>query len=91
MNGIEIKENDFIGILDKDIVVSTPDRFQSACDLADQMLDEDSELVTILYGEGVDEDEADELAEYIESHYEDVEVTIFHGQQPVYAYIISAE
>ena len=91
MNGIEIKENDFIGILDKDIVVSTPDRFQSACDLVDQMLDEDSELVTLLYGEGVDEDEADELAEYIESNFEDVEVTIFHGQQPVYAYLISIE
>lgn len=91
MNGIEIKENDFIGILDKEIVASVPDRFESACALVDQMLDEDSELVTILYGEGVDEDEAEELAEYIESKYEDVEVTLFNGQQPVYAYILSAE
>ena len=91
MNGIEIKENDFIGILDKEIVVSVPDRFESACALVDQMIDEDSEIVTILYGEGVDEDEADELAEYIENKYDDVEVTLFNGQQPVYAYILSAE
>ena len=55
------------------------------------MIDEDSEIVTILFGEGVDEDEADELAEYIENKFEDVEVTIFDGQQPVYSYIISVE
>lgn len=91
MNGVDIKENDFIGILDKDIIVSVPDRFESACALVDKMIDEDSEIVTILFGEGVDEDEADELAEYIENKYEDVEVTIFDGQQPVYSYIISVE
>lgn len=91
MNGVEIKENDFIGILDKDIVVSLPNRFESACALIDKMIDEESEIVTILYGEGTDEDEADELAEYIESKYEDVEVTMFNGEQPVYSYIISVE
>lgn len=91
MNGVDIKENDFIGILDKDIIVSVPERFESACALVDKMIDEDSEIVTILYGEGVNEDEADELAEYIENKYDDVEVTIFDGQQPVYSYIISVE
>lgn len=91
MNGVDIKENDFIGILDKDIVVSKANRYESACALMDKMLDEDCELVTIIYGEGVDEDEADELAEYIEDHYEDVDVTIFEGKQPVYSYIISVE
>ena len=91
MNGVEIKENDFIGILDKEIAVSVPNRFESACALVDQMIDEDSEIVTILFGEGVDEEEADELAEYIETKFEDVEVTIFNGQQPVYSYIISVE
>ena len=91
MNGVDIKENDFIGILDKDIVVSVPDRFESACALVDKMIDEDSEIVTIIYGEGTDEDEADELAEYIENKYDDVVVTIFNGEQPVYSYIISVE
>ena len=91
MNGVDIKENDFIGILDKDIVVSVPNRFESACSLVDKMIDEDSEIVTIIYGEGTDEDEADELAEYIENKYDDVEVTIFNGEQPVYSYIISVE
>ena len=42
MNGVDIKENDFIGILDKDIIVSVPERFESACALVDKMIDEDS-------------------------------------------------
>ena len=91
MNGVDIKENDFIGIYDKEIVVSIPNRFESACALLDKMIDEDCELVTIMYGEGISEDEADELAEYVEDNYEDVEVTIYDGGQPVYAYIISVE
>ena len=91
MNGVEIKANDFIGIYDKEIVVSIPNRFESSCALLDKMIDEDCELVTIIYGEGISEDEADELAEYVEANYEDVEVTIFDGGQPVYSYIMSVE
>ena len=91
MNGVAIKENDFIGILDKEIVVSVPNRLESACALVDQMIDEDSEIVTILFGEGVDEEEAEALVDYIETKFKEVEVTLFNGQQPVYAYIISVE
>lgn len=91
MNGVDIKENDFIGILDKEIVVATKNRFESVCALADKMMDEDSELVTVFYGEGTDEDEAGRLADYIISKFEDAEVTVIGGEQPVYSYIISVE
>jgi dihydroxyacetone kinase-like predicted kinase len=91
MNGVEIKENDFIGILDKDIVVSVPERFDSVTALVDQMMDEDSEIVTIFYGEGVEADEAQRLVDYIEEKFEDAEVSLYHGDQPVYSYIISVE
>lgn len=91
MNGVDIKENDFIGILDKEIVVSTKNRFESVCALADKMMDEDSEIVTVFFGEGADEKEAARLADYIESNFEDAEVTIIGGEQPVYSYIISVE
>jgi len=91
MNGVEIKENDFIGILDKEIVVSTKDRLKTVCALADKMMDEDSELVTVFYGEDTNEEEAGRLAEYIESKFEDAEVTVIGGEQPVYSYIISVE
>ena len=91
MNGIDIKENDYIGISEKEIVVSVPNRFESACALVEKMMDEENELVTIFYGEGADEDEADELAEYIESKFEDVEVSIYAGNQPVYDYIFLIE
>ena len=55
------------------------------------MLDEDSELVTIIYGEGADEDTAEELADFIEEHYPDAEVQIVQGDQPVYSYVVAVE
>jgi len=91
MNGVDIKENDFIGILDKDIVVSVTDQKVAARTLLLQMIDEDSELVTIIHGEGTNEDEAGNLAEFIEEKFEDVEVTVVQGDQPVYSYVFAVE
>ena len=91
MNGVDIREGDFIGIFDKDIVVSVPELTEAAQNLMLKMLDEDSELVTIIYGEGADEDTAEELAEFIEDEFPDVEVLIVKGDQPVYSYVIAVE
>jgi len=91
MNGVDIHEGDFIGIYDKDIVVSMPDLAAAAQNLMLKMLDEDSELVTIIYGEGADEDTAEELADFIEEHYPDAEVQIVQGDQPVYSYVVAVE
>ena len=91
MNGVDIKKDDFIGIFDKDIVVSMPDREEAAQNLLLKMLDEDSELVTVLYGEGVTEAEATALADFVEEKHPDAEVTVVEGNQPVYAYVISVE
>ena len=91
MNGVEIKQDDFIGILDKDIVVSVPELADAARELMLKMLDADTELVTIIYGEGADDDAADELAEFVTEQFEDIEVAIVAGEQPVYSYIIAVE
>jgi len=91
MNGIDIKKDDFIGILDKDIVVSTADLAESAQELMLQMLDDDSELVTILYGEGATETDATALAEFTNEKFPEAEVTVVEGNQPVYAYVIAVE
>ncbi|MCL1989683.1 MAG: DAK2 domain-containing protein [Defluviitaleaceae bacterium] len=91
MNGVEIKKDDFIGILDKDIVVSLADRTQAAEALLVNMLDEDSELVTLIYGEGTTEEEATKLAEFVEEKCPDAEVSVVQGDQPVYSYIIAVE
>ena len=88
--GLEIKANDFMGIKDKEIVIANPDKMDTTRKLLDMMLDEDSELVTLIYGEGVEEDEAQEIVDYIEEHY-DAEVELNFGGQPVYSFIIGVE
>ena len=55
------------------------------------MIDEDSEIVTIYVGEEGNQELAEEISEYLESTYEDVEVEIHDGKQPVYSYLMSVE
>lgn len=88
--GMEIREGDYMGILEKDIVVSLPDKMETTRKLIDQMVDGDSEIVTLIYGEDVSEEEAQEIASYIEDTY-DVEVEVNNGQQPVYSFILGVE
>lgn len=90
-NGLTIKKNDYMGIFEKDIVVSAPDRLETAMRLIDHMVDENSEIITVFYGEGVTEDELKELGEYIENNYGDIELELLEGNQPVYSYIIAIE
>ncbi len=87
---MEIKKDHFMGILEKDIVVTDPDKLQASKMLCDKLIDEDKELVTLISGEGVSEAELEELSSYIEENF-DVEVEAVQGGQPVYAFIIGAE
>ncbi|MDO5366000.1 DAK2 domain-containing protein [Streptococcus dysgalactiae] len=91
IDGLEIHENDFLGMVDGKIVVSNPDMEATLKAAFAKMIDEDSEIVTIFVGEEGDQDLAEELAEYLEETYEDVEVEIHQGDQPVYPYLMSVE
>lgn len=91
IDGLEIHENDFLGMVDGKIVVSNPDMEATLKAAFEKMIDEDSEIVTIFVGEEGDQDLAEELAEYLEETYEDVEVEIHQGDQPVYPYLMSVE
>lgn len=88
--GMEIKAGDYMGIMEKDIVVSTKDKMEATKTLIQQLVDEDSEIVTLIYGEGVSDEEAESLTQYVEETY-DVEVELTNGKQPVYSYIIGVE
>lgn len=88
--GMEICEGDFMGILEKDIVVTNTDKFETTRQLIQSMIDEDSEIVTLIYGEDIKEDEAQEIAAYIEDNF-DVEVEVHNGEQPVYSFILGVE
>ncbi|WP_159636327.1 DAK2 domain-containing protein [Erysipelothrix anatis] len=87
---LEIKANDFMGILEKDIVVTGTERIEVTQSLIDKLITEENELVTLITGEGVAEEEVETVVAHIESNY-DVEVEVIDGQQPVYSYIIGVE
>lgn len=88
---IEIKNGDFIAILDSKIVESRPEIKEAALAGVAKMVDEDSEILSIYYGEGVTEDKAAGLQAEIEELYPELEVEVHYGNQPVYFYMISVE
>lgn len=87
----EIKENDIMGIGDNCIISVGTDLFKTTVDMVSNLVDDDSEIISIYYGADVDEEAANELSEKIESLYPDVEVDLNCGGQPIYYYIISVE
>lgn len=91
IDGLEIHENDNLGMVDGKIVVSNPDMMETLEETFAHMLDEDSEIVTIYVGEEGSEEVANELAQSLAEKYEDVEVEIHQGGQPVYPYLFSVE
>ena len=91
IDGLEIHENDILGMVDGKILVSTPDMDQALLDTFDKMIDEDSEIVMIYVGEEGNKEQAQTIADKLEVAHEDIEVEIFQGDQPVYPYIFSVE
>ena len=88
--GMDIKKDEFMGIFNSSIILSKPDCISATKALLDRMLDEDSELVTLIYGEDATLEQAQQMGEYIEQ-ISDAEVEIYEGKQPVYPFIIGVE
>ncbi len=91
IDGVDIKKDDFMGIIDGKILVSLTDKKEATIQTISRMINEDSEIVTLIFGEEATETEADEIAAIIEEKYPEVEVEVHNGKQPVYAYLISVE
>lgn len=91
IEGREIKKDDYMGIVDGNIVVTNPDRKEAAIEMVKDMLDEDSEVVTIIYGEDGNKEEAEAIETAVSELDEDLEIEIHEGNQPVYPYLISVE
>ena len=91
IDGLEISTGDFMGLADGKIVLKDPDKVKAAKDLLEQMLDEDSEILTILKGEDASDEDVDSIVEFVESNYGDVEVEVHNGEQPLYAFIFAIE
>lgn len=87
----EIHQGDYMGLGDKTILSVGRDKKQTTQEMINAMVDNDTGIVSIYYGEEAKEEEAEELSGYITERYPHVEVEIHEGGQPIYYYIISAE
>lgn len=90
VDGREIHNGDYMGLKEKDIILTCRDKVEAACALIDQICDEDTEIVTLIRGEDASEEETEAVRQYIEDHY-DVDIDVQNGGQPVYCFILSAE
>lgn len=91
IDGKEIKQGDIMGLSDKTIEVVGSDVKETTLSLIDALKDEETELITLYYGEEGSEEEAQEIADAICEKYEDVEVETEYGGQPIYYYFVSVE
>ena len=87
----EIHEGDIMGIGDSGILAVGKDLEEATKELIANLVDEDSELISIYYGEEVSEEEAEKFAGEIEELYPDVDVDIQFGGQPIYYYVLAVE
>ncbi len=91
IDGVEIRKDDYMALAEGKIVLSTPGMMDAAKEVLTQLVDEDAEIVTIIYGEDATSDQANELASFIEEHFADAEVEIIEGKQSLYPFILSVE
>lgn len=87
----EIHEGDIMGIGDKGILSVGKDIADTTLDMLDQMVDDDTEIVSVYYGAEVEKFQAEELGRRAGERYPNAEVEVHDGGQPVYYYVISAE
>jgi len=86
-----IKQDDFMGIGDKGILAVGQDMKAVTMEMISEMVDDDSELISIYYGEDIPEEDAAAIAEEVEDKYPDCDVELQYGGQPIYYYIVSVE
>ncbi|MCF7927353.1 MAG: DAK2 domain-containing protein [Candidatus Izimaplasma sp.] len=91
VNGIDISKDNFLGLVDGDIVTCKKSRKDTVVDLFEKMIDDDTEIITIMYGNKVTKDELEDVMLVLESHYPEIEVEAINGHQEVYSYIIAVE
>lgn len=90
-DGKEIHVDDIMGISDEGIQAVGSDIEAVVFDLLDTMVEEDTEIICIYYGEDVTEEQATQLTEKLEEKYPDCDIELQYGGQPIYYYVLSVE
>ena len=91
INGMAVKKDDFMGIFEKDIVVTNKDKFEACKQLIEKMIDDMTSVITVIYGQDVTKEEALTIKKYCEENHSDIDVDIREGGQPVYSFLLGAE
>lgn len=91
IDGKVIKMGDIMGIGDDGIQALSQDVHQTTMELIDHLVDEDTELICLYYGDEVQEDDANALLDALEKKYKNCDVELHYGGQPIYYYVISVE
>jgi len=91
-NDKKIKEGEILGLVNGKLTFTEKSLSKAIAKLAKQMITRDTSFITLIYGEGVTDEEAEETRKFIENKIaKNVEVTLVNGGQPVYYYILSVE
>lgn len=90
IDGVEIKANDYMALVEKDIVDCKPNKLEALKVCLSKLVDDESELITLLVGEDVVDEEVEEIESYIEDNFE-AELEVINGKQPVYSFIVGVE
>lgn len=91
INDIDIHKDDYLGIIDGEIQVATTDLIKSTTTMIEKMLDEDSEIITIMFGRDSNQQQAQQIVSALEEKHDDLEFEVHNGGQPVYNFLISVE
>lgn len=91
IDGVDIKKDEFMGLAESKIVTSNVDEFKTITGLLSTLLNEESEILTVITGEDAQSDMTTQLEEWIENEYPDVEIEIHKGDQPIYPYLFAVE
>lgn len=91
LDGFSLQEGDIIGLNEKAILAKGSDVQETVEKVIDKQIDNDIVNITLFYGENVNEEEANSLCEKLQQKYENCEVSVVNGGQPVYYYLISMQ
>ncbi|MCT2538009.1 DAK2 domain-containing protein [Aquibacillus koreensis] len=91
IDGMTIKNGNFMGLADGKIKVNDKDKLKVIKDLLSDMITDEDEIITILQGEEASDEEVKQIESFIEENFEDIELEVHKGNQPIYSYIFSIE
>ncbi|WP_455542329.1 DAK2 domain-containing protein [Intestinibacter sp.] len=91
INDVEVKEGNIIGLGEGKLLSAGDDIDDMTTKLVESLVDEDSAIITLFYGEDIKEEQAEALRESLEEKFEDIDIELYYGGQPIYYYLVSVE